>query len=196
MDDELVTAEIAQLLNLDRVGSHRHEADLVSLARGLSIFERRHFSHQYRLPPVPVPVHVAVDGRAPDPPPGVFWLPATADGEGDAAGGEGKARVGAAVAVAAGVTVPDGDAEADRPGEDKDGEAGVALSARMADGVAALGDGLGPGLSAIDPVDEAANTAAPSAARPSRAISGTTAILLPRGRSSRQLGQKPETGVK
>jgi len=90
---------------------------------------------------------VAVDGRAPDPPLGVFWLPATAVGEGDAAGGEDEARVGAAVAVAAGVTVPDGDAEAGSPGEDASGvvaAAGVALAARMADGVAPLGDGLEP----------------------------------------------------
>jgi hypothetical protein len=129
----------------------------------------------------------------------VFWLPAAAVGEGEAAGGEDEARVGAAVAVAAGVAVPDCDAGADGPGEDASGvvvAAGVALSARMADGVAPLGEGLEPGPSAIDPVDDAANTAAPSAARPSRAMSGTTAILLPRGRSSRQLGQKPETGVK
>ena len=86
---------------------------------------------------------MAVDGRAPDPPLGVFWLPATAVGEGDAAGGEDEA----AVAVAAGVTVPDGDAEADGPGEDVSGVVvvgGVALSARMADGVAPLGEGLEP----------------------------------------------------
>jgi len=90
---------------------------------------------------------VAVDGRAPDPPLGVFWLPATAVGEGDAAGGEDEARVGAAVAVAAGVTVPDCDAGADGPGEDASGvvvAGGVALSARMADGVAPLGEGLEP----------------------------------------------------
>ena len=90
---------------------------------------------------------MAVDGRAPDPPAGVFWLPATSVGEGDAAGGEDEARVGAAVAVAAGVTVPDGDAEADGPGEDTSGvdvAAGVALSAKMADGVAPLGEGLEP----------------------------------------------------
>jgi hypothetical protein len=141
---------------------------------------------------------VEVDGRAPDPPPGVFWLPATAVGEGEAAGGDDEARVPTGVAVA-GVADADCDAEADAPGGDVGGAVvadGVAPSARMADGVAPLGEGLGPGLSAIDPVDDAANTAAPSAARPSRAMSGTTAILLPRGRSSRQLGQKPETGVK
>ena len=42
MDDELVAAEIAQLLNLDRMGSHRREAVLVSLARSFGVFERRH----------------------------------------------------------------------------------------------------------------------------------------------------------
>jgi hypothetical protein len=50
-------------------------------------------------------------------------------------------------------------------------------------------------LSAIDPLDDAANTAAPSATSPRIATIGTSPIRLPSGERSRQLGQKPETGV-
>jgi hypothetical protein len=127
-------------------------------------------------------------------------------GDGEDPVGEDGVRVGTLVAdaVAAGsVVVPGGDAEPDAPGEDAGGvvvATGVALSARTAEGVAPLGEGLelawlGPGPSAIEPVDAANTAAAASAARPSSATSGTTAIRRPRGRNSRQLGQKPETGV-
>jgi hypothetical protein len=147
-----------------------------------------------------------VDGRAPDPPPGVFGLPATALGDGDDAVGDDGVRGGTLVAevVAVGVVVVPGcDAEADAPGEDAGGvgvATGVALSARTADGVAPLGEGLelawlGLGLSAMEPVDAANTAAAPSAVTASRAMSGT-GMPLPTGRSVRQLGQKPETGVK
>jgi hypothetical protein len=147
-----------------------------------------------------------VDGRAPDPPPGVFGLPATALGDGDDPVGEDGVRDGtldADVGAVGGVVVPGCDAEADAPGDDAGGvvvATGVALSARTAEGVALLGEGLelawlGPGRSAIEPVDAANTAAAASAARPSSATSGTTAIRRPRGRNSRQIGQKPETGV-
>ena len=69
-----------------------------------------------------------------------------------------------------------------------------------AEGLAELGDALelawvAAGRSASDPVDEAANTAAPSATKPTIAMIGISATRLPRGWSVRQLGQKPETGV-
>ena len=51
------------------------------------------------------------------------------------------------------------------------------------------------GRTAIVPVDEAATTAAASATSPATATIGTTATRLPSDRSSRQFGQKPETGV-
>jgi hypothetical protein len=77
---------------------------------------------------------------------------------------------------------------------------GGALSPAVADGFAELGDELGlawlaAGRKAIDPVDDAAKTAAPSATRPRIATIGTSPIRRPRGRRVRQLGQKPETGV-
>lgn len=48
----------------------------------------------------------------------------------------------------------------------------------------------------MEPVEDAANTIAPNATSPARIASGTRPIPLPTGESSRQLGQKPETGVK
>jgi hypothetical protein len=51
------------------------------------------------------------------------------------------------------------------------------------------------GTTATGRVPEAAKTAAPSATRPAMTTTGTTATCLPSGRRSRQLGQKPETGV-
>ncbi len=42
MDDELIAAQIVEHLNLDRVRTHRREAILVRLARGLGVFECRH----------------------------------------------------------------------------------------------------------------------------------------------------------
>jgi len=55
--------------------------------------------------------------------------------------------------------------------------------------------GSAAGLSAIDPVEDAANTAAPSATSPTRTAIGRSPIRRPRGRRARQFGQKPETGV-
>ena len=51
------------------------------------------------------------------------------------------------------------------------------------------------GLSASPPVDEAASAAAARATSPAITMIGTSATRLPSGSSSRQLGQKPETGV-
>jgi hypothetical protein len=56
-------------------------------------------------------------------------------------------------------------------------------------------DSVARGLRAIDPLDDAATTAMPSARSPAKARSGTRAKRLPSGKSSRQFGQKPETGV-
>jgi len=88
----------------------------------------------------------------------------------------------------------------DRAGEGDDVADGDALCAAVGDAVADVADpvGLAPpvtGLRASDPVDDAANTAAPSATSPAMATIGTTARRLPSGNRSRQLGQKPETGV-
>jgi hypothetical protein len=58
------------------------------------------FGHQYRLPPVPVPGAVAVEGSAPEAP-GVFWAPATAVGDGDEPGEVDGERVPTGVPVAA-----------------------------------------------------------------------------------------------
>jgi hypothetical protein len=124
----------------------------------------------------------------------VAWLPRTAVGEGTEPGGE--------VAVAAGC-VGDTDCAADGDAEGDDAlvvAVGGALSPAAADGFAELGDELGlacvaEGRRAIDPVDDAAKTAAPSATRPRIATIGTSPIRRPRGRRVRQLGQKPETGV-
>jgi len=73
-------------------------------------------------------------------------------------------------------------------------------SARVGDAVAEVSNGLtlarfAGGLSAIVPVDEPATTAAASATSPATATIGTSATRLPSGKSSRQLGQKPETGI-
>ena len=51
------------------------------------------------------------------------------------------------------------------------------------------------GLRAIDPVDDAATTAAPTASSAASATIGRIAKRLPSGRRSRQFGQNPETGV-
>lgn len=89
-----------------------------------------------------------------------------------------------------------GDADAPPEGE-RDGDA---ICATPGVAVTDIADGLGlasfaAGLSAIVPVDEAAIAAAASATSPAIAMIGTTATRLPSGRSSRQLGQNPETGV-
>lgn len=157
--------------------------------------------YQYRLPPVPVLGEVAVDGSDPDAL-GVAWLPRTAVGEGDEPGGKDEAEVATELAVAADrVGDPDCAAEGDAEAETALLVAvGGALSPAPADGFAELGDELGlacvaEGRRAIDPVDDAAKTAAPSATRPRIATIGTSPIRRPRGRRVRQLGQKPETGV-
>jgi hypothetical protein len=72
--------------------------------------------------------------------------------------------------------------------------------AALGDAVTDIADGLGlawiaAGLSASVPVDEAAIAAPASATSPAIAMIGTTATRLASGRSSRQLGQNPETGV-
>ncbi|HEX9141363.1 MAG TPA: hypothetical protein VF833_03975 [Gaiellaceae bacterium] len=148
------------------------------------------FGRQYRRPPVPVPGDVAVEGS--DPEPAGLGLP-TPVGEGDEPLGTEVGPDAAGVAVSGG-RVAVGLAEAD--------VAAGALGGAVAVGFAAAWEGLGvawleEGRRAIDPLDEdAANTAAPSATRPRITAIGRSATRLPRGRSSRQLGQKPETGVK
>lgn len=132
------------------------------------------------------------------------WLPSTAVGDGDVPGEEDGDREAAAdVALATGEVVADADGATDGGVEDADAavvEVGGALFVAVAVGFAKLGDGLklacvAGGRSASDPVDDAANTAAPSAARPRIAMIGISATRLPRGWGVRQLGQKPETGV-
>jgi len=144
-----------------------------------------------------------VDGSDPEGV-GVVWLPSTAVGDGDPAVGVEGAPV--AVALAVGAVGGGGDAdwaaEADAAGVEAFAVVvGEVLCATAADELAGLEDGLllvwlAGGRSAIDPVDDAAKTAAPSATRPRTATIGTSPRRLPRGRSVRQLGQKPETGVK
>src|SRR5207249_11552114 len=51
------------------------------------------------------------------------------------------------------------------------------------------------GFRAIDPEDDAATTAAPTASSAATATIGGIAKRLPSGRRSRQFGQNPETGV-
>lgn len=131
----------------------------------------------------------------------MVWLPRTAVGEGDDAGRDGE---GEAAGLPDGVADVDGDPDCAADGEADaaaDGEDGDVPCVNVADGLVALARGLevaglAAGRSAIDPVDDAANTAAPSATRARRAAIGTSPIRLPRGESCRQLGQKPETGVK
>ena len=102
--------------------------------------------HEYRRPPVPVPIAVAVDGSDPEAV-GVAWLPRTAVGEGDVPGGDGEAE-------APGLLDEAGEADG---GPDcavggggvvaaADGAAGVvaggALCATISDGLAELGEEL------------------------------------------------------
>ena len=77
---------------------------------------------------------------------------------------------------------------------------GDAICATVGDAVTDIPDGVGlawpaGGLTASLPVDETASAAAARATSPAIATIGTSATRLPSGRSSRQLGQKPETGV-
>ena len=139
-----------------------------------------------------------VDGRLPEGV-GLVWLPRTVwvgDGVGvDDAVALGDAVVGVGdpdrVADGGGVTPADGDAVC---------AADVVCAVALGDVPADVGEELalacaGAGRSAIDPVDDAAKTAAPSATRARSARIGTSPIRLPRGRRSRQLGQNPDTGV-
>jgi hypothetical protein len=59
-------SRISEHLDLDRVRCQRGQAILVRFARGLSVLECRHSFYQDRLPPVPVPITVAVDGSDPE----------------------------------------------------------------------------------------------------------------------------------
>jgi hypothetical protein len=95
---------------------------------------------------------------------------------------------------------PDCAVEGDGEGEDGTVADGDVLGVTVGDEATALAGGLelaslAAGRSATLPVDDAANTTAPSATRPASTAIGTRPIRLPRGRSSRQFGQKPETGV-
>jgi len=69
---------------------------------------------------------------------------------------------------------------------------GDAVTAGLTEGVGLAWPGAGPRATGRGC---AARTAAPSAMSPRTAMSGTSATRLPSGRSSRQLGQKPETGI-
>ena len=136
---------------------------------------------------------VLVEGSDPGPleAPGAFgalWLPRIAVGAAD--------RSGDAEALCGG---PDG------PGG-VDGEAVADADATAVDGavVTAGGPVVGDafevasgtrGLRAIDPVDDAAATAIPTASTAATATIGRIAKRLPSGRRSRQFGQNPETGV-
>jgi len=54
---------------------------------------------------------------------------------------------------------------------------------------------LPTGLRAIDPVDDAAAAAKPTASSAATATNGRIPNRLESGKSSRQFGQNPETGV-
>ena len=147
---------------------------------------------------------VAVDGSDPEALGGV-WLPRTAVGEGDEPSGDGGAE-------APGLLDETGDADdgpdcavvGDGVVAAVDGGAGVVVAGALCAAIGERFGGLGEelavawfaaGLSATPPVDDAANTAAPSATRPRIATIGTSPIRLPSGESCRHLGQKPETAV-
>ena len=95
----------------------------------------------------------------------------------------------------------DGVGDPDRPAvEVDDGVADVDATATVTGVPAAVGEAVVAfcvvkGLSAIDPLDDAATIPTPSASSPAIAMIGTRANRLPRGRRSRQFGQNPETGV-
>jgi hypothetical protein len=115
----------------------------------------------------------------------------------------------------------DGDAAGDGPGDDVDGEGDAAgdagtLADTLGDAVSdtagdagggAVGDAVtkiegevrptwpSVGSTATGRVPAAAKTAAPNATRPAMTTIGTIATRLPKGKSSRQFGQKPETGI-
>jgi hypothetical protein len=121
---------------------------------------------------------------------GGVWVPRTFPGDAD-----GAAPVALGLADADG-SVPPGD----RDGEGEGVEEGDAVVAPPGAEIAEVGDAVGlaspaTGLRAIEPVDDAANTPAASATSPASATIGTIPTRLPSGKRSRQLGQKPETGV-
>src|SRR5207237_9577045 len=95
----------------------------------------------------------------------------------------------------------DGVGDPDRPAvEVADGVADVDATATATDVAAALGEAVVPssvvkGLSAIDPLDDAATIPTPTASSPAIATIGTRPNRLPGGRRSRQFGQNPEAGV-
>lgn len=127
-----------------------------------------------------------MEGRFPDTA-GGLWLPRTA-GAGDSDGLRDGAALEDADALDEGAVVDDGGGDGD------------AICATVGDAVSDIADRVGlaslaGGLSATPPVDEAASAAAARATSPAIATIGTTATRLPSGRSSRQFGQKPETGV-
>jgi hypothetical protein len=141
---------------------------------------------------------VEVDGRLPEGV-GVVWVPRTV-------------CVGSGVGVEEGVAVGDtvvgvGDRDCAPDGDGvtaEDGDAvcvvDVLCAGEVGDAPADVGDEVGlakpgAGRSAIEPVEDAANTAVPTATRARSARIGTTAIRLPRGKGSRQFGQNPDTGV-
>jgi len=138
---------------------------------------------------------VLVDGSDPGPLEapgalGALWLPRTAVGAAD--------RRGDAEALGGG---PDGASEpADGAAADADTDATAVDGAVVTVGDAVVGDAFelasgATGLRAIDPVDDAATTAAPTASSAATATIGRIAKRLPSGRRSRQFGQNPETGV-
>lgn len=143
-------------------------------------------------------------------------LPSTAVGDGDGTVGEGEPagdgdELGGWLGEAGGVAVPDADAVCvGEPGGGADGDDGAVwdgekfgdcevtravgdvVTAEFAEGVALAWPGSGPSATGRG---WAASTVAPTATIARRAAIGTMPIRLPSGRSSRQFGQKPETGV-
>ena len=141
---------------------------------------------------------VEVDGRFPEGV-GLVWLPSTVC-VGDGVALDGTVPLGDAVegvgdpdrvAEGDGVAPPDGDELCTAVVVDAVDPGVVVADADDAPGL----DCAGAGRNASDPVDDAANAAAPSATSAMSARIGTRPIRLPRGRRSRQLGQNPDTGV-
>jgi hypothetical protein len=109
---------------------------------------------------------------------GVGDVDCAADDEGDAVGEGGTV-----------------DAEGDTAG---DGDR--VMAATVGDAVTEVDEEVGLawpvfGTTATGRLPDAAKTAAPSATSPAITTIGTSATRLPSGKRSRQLGQKPETGV-
>jgi len=97
--------------------------------------------------------------------------------------------------TAVGAAEPAGGAAADA-----DADATAVDGAVVTTGDTVVGDALelasgATGFRAIDPEDDAATTAAPTASSAATATIGGIAKRLPSGRRSRQFGQNPETGV-